>query len=243
MQERERTVATGLLILLLVVWGGFVVHRSPAFPGSLTGSLIGIAAAVLMFVPFLYLLVKRLPFLRSRVTRRVSMRTLLAWHIYAGLIAPILALVHSGHRFDSAIGTSLTFLMLLAVLSGFTGRYLMRLLGGGIREKQQQLASLKKAYLEVGVVPAAPPMGAGRVLSLFAPDFMARGATSPQGANRQLVSLVDAIASLEYAIKAHEAIRTWFRRWLRFHITLSMTLYVLLLVHIYSEIHFGLRWL
>ena len=117
MKERERYVATGLLVLLLVLWGGFVFHRSPEFPGSLAGGVIGIIAALLMFVPLLYLIIKRVKPLKSRVTRTVSMRTMLTWHIYTGLAAPILALIHSGHRFDSTLGISMTLLMLLVVIS------------------------------------------------------------------------------------------------------------------------------
>lgn len=243
MQERERHVASALLVLLLVLWGGFVVHSSPDFPGSLPGSLIGIAAAVLMFVPLAYLLIKRIGFLKRAVTRRVSMRTLLAWHIYAGLLGPILALVHSAHRFDSVIGISLTFLMLLAVLSGFTGRYLLGQVGSGLRDKQQLLASLKKTYLETAAAGSTAAVAAAGFHLLPWAGIALRRDGAGGAATRRLAELVDAIASVEYAIKAHEAFRTWFRRWLRFHIALSMTLYVLIVVHVASEIYFGLRWL
>ena len=37
--ERERAVITALLALQLLLWLGFLVHRAPQFPGSLTGTL------------------------------------------------------------------------------------------------------------------------------------------------------------------------------------------------------------
>src|SRR5215217_7585105 len=99
MQERSRIIVGGLVLFLAIFLLGFVVHISPRFPGSLTGSLIGITGALLMLVPLLYLIVKRVPFLKARVTRIVSLRTLLAIHIYAGVLGPILGAIHSAHKF------------------------------------------------------------------------------------------------------------------------------------------------
>lgn len=52
-----------------------------------------------MLVPFAYLVVKRIPPLKRLVTQRISLRTFLAWHIYAGAPGPILVLLHTGHKF------------------------------------------------------------------------------------------------------------------------------------------------
>ena len=51
MRERERMVVGGLVVLMLLLWLGLVVHRSPRFAGSLEGAVLGIAAAVLMAAP------------------------------------------------------------------------------------------------------------------------------------------------------------------------------------------------
>ena len=53
------------------------------------------------------------------------MRTLLTVHIYTALCGSILVLLHTGHKFDSPLGMALTVMVLLVVLSGFIGRYLM----------------------------------------------------------------------------------------------------------------------
>jgi len=45
-------VVTGVLGVLLFAWLGFLVHRSPRFPGSGVGGMFGIAGAVLMLIPF-----------------------------------------------------------------------------------------------------------------------------------------------------------------------------------------------
>jgi hypothetical protein len=54
--------------------------------------------------------------------------------------------------------------------------------------------------------------------------------------------LAESMADLEYAIKTHETFKRWFSRWLKFHIVISVILYVLLALHVWSGIHFGLRW-
>src|SRR6266851_5067396 len=43
MQERERHIVTGLVVLLLVLALGFYVHRDPRFPGSLAAMMIVVA--------------------------------------------------------------------------------------------------------------------------------------------------------------------------------------------------------
>src|SRR5690606_3633140 len=100
-------------------------HRSPRFPGSAIGGVLGVSGAVLMLIPLAYLIVKRIKILNRWVTRFVSMRTLLTWHIYAGVLGPILVIFHSSHKFDSALGIALTVMTLIVVLSGFVGRYLL----------------------------------------------------------------------------------------------------------------------
>ena len=119
MQERERLVATGMVLLLLALWLGFAVHRSPRFAGSLMGGVLGVSGALLMVFCILYAPVKRIPAFKNLVTKRVSLRTLLAWHVYAGLVGSMLGLLHTGHKFDSVLGMLLTAAMLLVVVSGF----------------------------------------------------------------------------------------------------------------------------
>src|SRR5262245_44809686 len=87
MKERERLVVSGLVVLLLLLWLGFLVHRDTRFAGSFWGGILGMAGAVLMLVPLAYSLVKRVKWVQERVWRRVTMRTLLSWHIYAGIFS------------------------------------------------------------------------------------------------------------------------------------------------------------
>ncbi len=250
MKERERLVVSGLVLLLLVLWLGFFVHHSPRFAGRLWGGVLGVTGAILMLVPLAYMIVKRISPLKKQVTRWVSMRTLLSWHIYAGIVGPILAILHTGHKFVSPLGIALTAMTILVVLSGFTGRYLMSHFSQTIREKREMLAQMEVAYRETAGELAAhaeqaavlTPL-AGFWSRLVAGMFLTAPQTGgPPPVSIRALRLADSIADLEYAVKTHEHFKRWFAAWLKFHILISFALYALLGLHVWAGIHFGLRW-
>lgn len=251
MKERERLIVTGLVTLLLLLWLGFLFHRDPRFAGSAWGGVLAVSGSLLMLVPLLYLIVKRIPGLKKWVTRRVSMRTLLSWHIYAGILGPILVILHTGHKFVSPLGIALTAMTILVVLSGFAGRYLMSQVSQNITEKKQMLTQLELAYRATATELAAHPeeVAALRPLSGFFSNLLARffvvspatGAGSAPVSVRA-VRLAESIADVEYAIKTHETFKRWFAGWLRFHIVISFILYGLLVLHVWAGLHYGLRW-
>lgn len=250
-KERERPIVSGLVLLFLLFWLGFLVHRSPRFAGSFWGGMLAVAGALLMLVPLAYLIVKRIALLNRAVTKHVSMQTLLAVHVYAGVLGPILAILHTGHKFNSPLGIALTAMTLIIVVSGFVGRYLMLSEWREIQEKQKWLAELTAAFQRThGEIKSSPP--AAQSLSTFrglVGGFMARlfvtvdadpGAKLPLAA--RALGLAESIADVEYAIRTHEALKRAFSVWLTFHIVLSFVLYALLALHVWAGIHFGLRW-
>lgn len=251
MKERERLVVSGLVIFFIILWLGFLVHRSPRFAGSLPGGILGVSGAVLMLVPFAYMIVKRISPLRNTVTRWVSMRTLLSWHIYAGILGPILFILHTGHKFVSTLGIALAAMTVLVTLSGFTGRYLMGMFSNNLREQNETLAQLQLAYRETATEIAAHPEQAavlqpflGGVSRFLAGFFLnsGSGSTGSMPASIRMLHLTESMSDLEYAIKTNERFKDWFGKWLKFHIVIAIVLYILLALHIWSGIHFGLRW-
>src|ERR1035437_4296148 len=146
MKEREIFVVGGLVALLLLSWFGFTLHESPHFAGSFAGGVLAVTGSALMLVPLAYLIVKRIAPLKRAVTKQASMQTLLVVHIYAGVLGPILVVLHTGHKFASPLGIALTAMTLIIVVSGFVGRYLMRSVGQELQEKQKWLAELTAAF-------------------------------------------------------------------------------------------------
>lgn len=246
---RDRTTVTGWLLLLLALWLGFIVHQSPRFPGSLWGGVFGVSAAVLMLVPFAYTLLKRVDWLKDKITARLTLSKLLAWHVNASIGGAFLAILHSGHRYQSWLGILLTAAMLLAILSGYIGRYYLRYLSQELRERQESLLALRAAYDRLAAHIAALPQGAlerslistlrGRVAAAVAGTPRA---SEPEDLRWRAIGLAEAIADTEYAISADETLKRRLRVWLTVHVAASIAFYVLLALHIWGGIQFGLRW-
>ena len=245
MKERERIVFTGVLSVLLLGWLGFLVHRSPSFAGSGVGMTFGIAGAVLMLIPLAYPIVKRIPFLHDRITRHVSLQTLLTVHVYSGIFGPLLAIIHTGHKFDSPLGITLAAVMLLVVVSSYAVRYLLTYANQEMKDKLLLLQTargdldsawgvLEKSPPEMRDLPNAPLLAAG-----LAAVGIELSSVGPAG---EVTRLAEAVADLEYAVRTHELFKRWFSWALKLHIVLSLIFYALLGLHIWAEIHFGLRW-
>lgn len=245
MKERERIVFTGVLSVLLLGWLGFLVHRSPSFAGSGVGMTFGIAGAVLMLIPLAYPIVKRIPFLHDRITRHVSLQTLLTVHVYSGIFGPLLAIIHTGHKFDSPLGITLAAVMLLVVVSGYAVRYLLTYANQEMKDKLLLLQTargdldsawgvLEKSPPEMRDLPNAPLLAAG-----LAAVGIELSSVGPAG---EVTRLAEAVADLEYAVRTHELFKRWFSWALKLHIVLSLIFYALLGLHIWAEVHFGLRW-
>jgi hypothetical protein len=247
MREREPLLAGGLVALMLALWLGFLAHTDPRFAGSAWGGVLGVAGALAMTASLAYGLVKRVGPVRRWVTARVSMRAVLGWHMYLGLGGAILGLLHTGHKFESALGVALTAAMLVVVLSGYVGRHLMKQIALEVNEKKALLTRLELAYRETAAELAAHPEQVallrpwagfwGRFLaSLFFPR------TVPAPAAVRAVGLAESMADLEYSIKSHETLRRWFAGWFRIHIASCVVMYLLLGLHVWAGVRYGLRW-
>ena len=251
--QRERTVITTIAVLLLVLWLGFAVHRSPSFPGSLLGTVLAVSGASLMLLPSLaYVVVKRFSTVKRWISAHVPVRSILAWHVYGGIVGAVLAVLHTGHRFDSTLGVALTGMMLLSIFSGYVGRHFLGYVSLELREKQRLLDQLVARYNLIAgemaaqpfrLVPAAVSYNRwSRLRRRFVIPGSTRDEEFLEHAHRA-TQVADSIADLEYSIKTHERLKRRFRVWLAAHIVTSIAFYVLLALHIWASFYFGLRWL
>lgn len=249
---RERLVMTTMIVLLLVLWAGFLVHRAPRFPGSLTGGMLAVSGALLMITfSIAYSAVKRVPWLRAKVTKRITMADLLTWHVYTGALGALLAILHTGHRFESNLGMALTASMLVATFSGYVGRHLLGRVSLELREKREMLIILQTSYNEAVEELARNPMpipapeeSGGRTL-LQRLRVIAQSTGSAPGAASVSVRAfraAEAIADMEYSITSHDRLKRLSLQWLKLHIVAALVFYALLGFHVWAAIHFGLRW-
>ena len=250
--RQERTIIGGLLLLQLMLWLGFLVHQSPRFPGSPTGGLLAVTAAVLMILPpLLYSTAKRFQSFREKIRKWVSLGTLLTWHVYSSIAGSMLAILHTGHHFESNVGIGLTTMMLLTVLSGFVGRYFLAYSSGELAEKQGLLNRLTFEYNRLVSQVAQQPDPARDYAATH--GFVRRALNSFIGRedfatdvkapfSYRAVRLAESIADLEYAIRTHEWAKRRAAGWLKIHMATSCAFYILLAFHVWSAIYFGLRW-
>ena len=236
-------------MLLLVLWGGFAVHQAPRFAGTLAGGVLGVAGAILMVVFSLaYSAVKRIPKLKQKLSQRVSMGDLLKWHVYTGALGATLAILHTGHRFESTLGIALTAMVLLATLSGYVGRHLLVKVSMDLREKQTQLTKLVTAYNDAVAESRRNPdplitiAASGKILSLLRLRSVSNASPDPEDPPHRAVRLAQSVAELEYSIRSHERFKRLASIWLKAHIATALAFYVLLGLHVWAGIHFGLRW-
>ena len=245
-REREGIIVTSVIGILLLTWLGFFLHRSPRFPGSGVGAVFGIAGAVVMLVPLAYSVAKRIASLNALITPHLSMKTLLTLHVYAGLLGPLLAIIHTGHKFDSWLGIALTTVMLLVVVSGFVVRHLLTFVANDMKEKLALLqtargdldnawGALENSTVDMRALPKARFLAAG-----MASLGLSVRAGGPAG---EVTRIAEAVADLEYSVRMHEIFKLWFGWSLKLHIILSVVLYLLLALHIWAGVQYGLRWL
>ena len=225
MSETERLTVGALVTVLALVAPVFLLHAAPRFPGSLAGSLIGIAGAVLLVLLLAYPVTKRSVRLKMWATKRAPLRAVLSFHVYAGVVGALLGIVHSGHKLYSPLGIGLVAAMLVVVFSGFVGRYYLVHLGTGLREQQGMLAVLRTRYDAVAGALARPSPALATVAGVPLPG------------------LLGAIADLEHAITARETLKRALSRWTVLHVGAAIAMYSLLALHIWSGVYYGLRWL
>ena len=246
MKNRERLIVVSTFIVLVFAWLGFLLHVSPRFAGSGLGAVFGISGAVLMLVPLVYVIAKRIPFFKERLTKHISLQTWLSIHIYTGIVGALLALIHTGHKYNSPLGIALTATMLLVVVSGIVLRYLTPFVNLDMKDKLLLLQTargdldnawgvLEKSAAERKGLPKSPLLTAG-----LASLGLSSASDSPAC---RVTTLAEGVADLEYSVRTHELLKRWFSRTLIVHIILSVAMYVLLAAHIVSGIYFGLRWL
>jgi len=247
MRDREPIIAAATIFILLLVWIAGIIEPSHDFAGSALGGVLAITGTFLLLMPLSFIAIKRIDIVKTVVIRHIPMRTLLLWHIYAGFLGTILILLHTGHKFSSVLAASLTAFTLIVVFSGVIGRYLQRQIGDDVRGKRKLLNQLYEEYDSVSAhsnvatefeAPINPPE---KRIPSFVRD---RTSSITIGTNTvvNVVNLVSSIADVESAITARESLKQWLAIWYRVHIILIIGMYLLLILHIWSGIHFGLRW-
>jgi hypothetical protein len=120
----------------LAVRGYSPVHRLLR-PSGPVGQTLGVIGGVLMLMPFLYMMRKRIPLLRSAG----NLKTWLEVHLFCGIFGPVLVTFHTSFKFNGIVSAAY-WSMVIVVLSGFVGRYLYVRIPRSIRGAELPRADL-----------------------------------------------------------------------------------------------------
>jgi hypothetical protein len=124
-------VAVGLSLWILVGLDGWAYYATPLpvrgysaahrllRPSGPVGQTLGVAGAVMMLVPFVYMARKRF----RRTSGGANLKRWLEVHIFCGIVGPVLVTFHTALKFNGIVSAAY-WSMVLVALSGFVGRYL-----------------------------------------------------------------------------------------------------------------------
>lgn len=120
----------------LAVRGYSPMHRLLR-PSGPVGQTLGVFGGLLMLMPFVYMMRKRIPGLRSAG----SLKTWLEIHLFCGIFGPVLVTFHTSFKFNGIVSVAY-WSMVAVVLSGFAGRYLYVRIPRSIRGAELPRAEL-----------------------------------------------------------------------------------------------------
>jgi hypothetical protein len=98
---------------------GYATAHRLLRPSGHAGQWFGIVGFLLMLVPVVYALRKRV----RRFREVGSMKTWLEVHVFAGIVGPVLITFHTSFKFNGIVSVAY-WSMVSVMLSGFVGRYL-----------------------------------------------------------------------------------------------------------------------
>lgn len=236
-------------------------------PSGLVGNLLGIAGVSLMTVMHLYSLRKKARWM----SRFGSLTVWLEFHIFCGVLGPVLITLHTSFKFNGLISVAY-WSMVVVVLSGFVGRYLYVRIPRSIRgieltdaelvtraaevtqrlktsDLPQAVAEKVRAF-EASAIPTTEQATtwSGLVVGDLGVKlrFLALSHLAHRYSNAQIVaeslSLIRERAVLLRRIAYLKKTRKLFDLWHIYHRPLAILMAVIVLLHVATVVYLGYGW-
>lgn len=228
-------------------------------PGGSWGKNIGAIATIVMLSNFFYFFRKNLKFLKGKK----SIKNWLRFHIFVGLMSPLVILFHAAFQSRNLIATICYISLLLVVVTGIIGRYLFGMISVNkkdllkiITKLQHEinpiLANLKatKTVHKI-LLSASEPLSSDT--NLF--YFLLHGVKSRLALEGQLISTKDVFPNRrQYRIfrqkilkmrqqnrRVHifQKIKFIMSYWRVIHVVLAIALLIVISIHIYTVFQMG----
>lgn len=254
----------------LAVRGYSPAHRLLR-PSGPVGQTLGVVGGLLMLVPFVYMLRKRIPWLKSVG----SLKTWLEIHLFCGIAGPVFVTFHTAFKFNGIVSAAY-WSIVTVVLSGFVGRYLYVRIPRSLRGTELTRAELDAraaglgdglarsvaspavlARLRAFELAEVPPSG-GRVSvadwlfgeialgrRLKALDGELQRSQLPEGFRREIIGLIAERSMLLRRVAYLERTRKLFNLWHVFHLPLVYLQLAIVAAHVAVTLYLGyvpFRW-
>ncbi len=234
-------------------------------PSGPVGQTLGVAGAVLMLVPFVYMGYKRLRKQKSGT----NLKRLLEIHIFCGIVGPVLITFHTAFKFNGIVSAAY-WSMVLVALSGFVGRYLYvripRTIKGvelsqselddrtsSLRDELQWTAgadvldTLDRLEADIAARPASWFSGLGdRALRREIGDVVAQLEQRSGGAaSASLKQALEERVRLQQRRHTLAATKRLFDLWHVFHLPLVWVMFAIVSLHVAVSLYLGyvpFRW-
>jgi hypothetical protein len=270
-------VGLGVSVWVLGLLGGWDYYNTPFAvrgyneahrwlrPSGPVGQTLGVAGAVLMLVPFIYMGYKRLRKQKSGT----NLKRLLEIHIFCGIVGPILVTFHTAFKFNGIVSAAY-WSMVMVALSGFVGRYLYvripRTIKGvelsqseldertsSLRDELQWTAgpdvldTVDRLEAEIAARPASWFNGLGdRALHRAIDDVVAQlEQRSGSAASASLKAALEERVRLQQRRHTLAATKRLFDLWHVFHLPLVWVMFAIVSIHVGVSLYLGyvpFRW-
>jgi hypothetical protein len=286
-EERQRirlgTVLTllGLLILAALWYQGRNYYWLPAAerpysplhmalkPGGMWGSGIGFVATVVMLSNFLLPLRKHW----RRLKGRKPIRHWLTFHVFVGVMSPLVILFHAVFRSNNMVATLCYSSLLFVVGAGLVGRFLFMLvpvagdrylelaeLGSRMEQLRESLNPLLERVRKpqdihwlLRTATSAPPEGMGFFRALFSYPvnairvrlslFACRSLFPAPQDYHEFRAAITRLLRLRRQASVFQTARVVMSYWRPIHVVLAVLLLLVIALHMAVSWYFGYRWI
>ena len=238
-------------------------------PGGGWGHGIGVVATVVMLSNFLLPLRKHW----RRLKGRKSIRHWLTFHVFVGVMSPLVILFHSAFGSNNAVATLCYTSLICVVGTGLVGRFLFGLvpIAGDhylelteLRSRMEQIRGNLNPLLEKVRRPqdihwllrkatADPPEGMGffRALFSFPVDQVrvrlslvsSRSHFATRDDHHEFSTMVTRLLRLKRQAAVFRTAKTVMNYWRGFHVVLAVFLVLVISIHIAAAWYLGYRWI
>ncbi len=286
-EERQRIrLGTALAVLGLVILAGLwytgrnyywlppaerahsPLHKALK-PGGVWGHGIGVAATLVMLSNFLLPLRKHW----RRLKGRKSIREWLTFHVFVGVMSPLVILFHAAFGSNNMIATLCYSSLVCVVGTGLVGRFFfglipiagdhyleltelgsrMEQLRGSLNPLLEQVRRPQEIHWLLRTATSPPPEGTGffRALFSFPVDAIrvrlslvrSRSLFRTRDDYHEFSTMITRLLKLKRQASVFRTAKKVMNYWRGFHVVLAVFLVLVIIVHIATAWYLGYRWI